>query len=124
MKNFIKTFTQSLLFCAIAFTAVIGFSMASCSAAAAVPEQLVGTWSTGGNEVFKITSDRKFSISGSGYNYVIMSSSTLGAASGTIVVGYEKDEIGRFNYILSGSTMTISSGTASLVDFSGFVLTK
>jgi len=113
MKNFIKTF---------AFAAVFGLLMVACSGT--VPNQLVGTWNIGSSDIFKITSDRKFTISGSEYEYVIMSSSTLGNASGTIVVGIEGNELGMFNYSIIGSKMIISNGTAAFTTWTGFELTS
>jgi len=116
MKNYFK------VFCVIAFIAVIGFSMAGCSSAT-VPDQLVGIWSIGGTEIFRITSDGKIFISGSEYEYVIRSSSALGAASGTIVVGYANDDIGRLDYVINSGRMTISSGTAAFAQWTGLEVT-
>jgi len=122
MKNNIKTFKVM----AIAFAAVIGLSMfTGCKAqtSGAVPNQLVGTWSDSGIELFRITPDRKFYISGSDYEYVIMSSSTLNDASGTILVGSSNTEIGRLNYQISGGIMTLISGTAAFEPWSRMQLT-
>jgi len=90
----------------------------------AIPTQLVGMWNVFDLELFRITSDRKFIMSGLDFEYTIMPSSILNASSGTIVVGHSNTEFGRFNYQISDGRMTISNGTASLVDFSGMVLTK
>jgi len=111
------------IICAIALAAVIVFSMAGCTAAVPVPDQLVGAWSIGGTEIFRITTDRKFLISGSEYDYTIMSSSALGAASGTIVVGYANSEIGRLDYSLNSGNLAINNGTAAFVDWIGMVVT-
>jgi len=109
MKNFIKIF----------FAAVIVLSIANCKAqTVTVPGQLVNTWSIGDLEIFKITSDQKFILIDSQYEYQIMSSSTLNDASGTIVVGAAAKEIGRFNYIINEGIMTVSGGTASFETWS------
>jgi len=107
MKNFIKT---------AAFAAIIVLSIANCKAqtqTVTVPSQLVNTWSIGDLEIFKITSDQKFILVDSQYEYQIMPSSALNDASGTIVVGAAGKEIGRFNYIINEGIMTVSNGTAS-----------
>jgi len=100
----------------ITLIALIGFSMAACSkdkgGGGSVPNQLVGKWSADGTEIFEITSDRKFFMSGGEYEYVLMPSSTLGTASGVIVVGFADAEVGSFGYSISGGEMTILSSVS------------
>jgi len=88
----------------------------------AVPIQLVGTWSADGIEFFRITSDRKMYVGGN--EFIVMSSSELGAASGVIVIGYLNAENGRVYYYINDGKMTISSRIESIDTWSGIVLTK
>jgi len=83
------------------------------SSGISVPGQLVGEW-------YKLDSDRgPLKIASDGrmitpltFGFDVLSTSTLGSTSGTIVFGYRGyiyTESGRFSYRLNGNRMTVSN---------------